>query len=139
MDFLQNKTTNFNLKQLTDCPFFIGDDSGSATTYFEDSMITVRELRTWNEARTFGQLKFFSNRGLPNDTINLRSYYKLNEFNYELYESTSNRWLKDQGYTVTLNGVDFANYVIDKNKFSVDCPPGFVGGNKGCRPASDWI
>jgi hypothetical protein len=62
-------------------------------------MITVRELRTWNEARTYGQLLFFSNRNLPNDTINVRSYYKLNEYNFDLYESTSNQWLYHDRYT----------------------------------------
>jgi hypothetical protein len=47
-------TPNYRLKKLTKCPFYLGDDTGSTTTFFDDSTITVRELRTWNEARTFG-------------------------------------------------------------------------------------
>ncbi len=108
-------------------------------TFFEDTMISVRELRTWNEARTFGQLKFFANRGLSNDTLNLRSYYKLNEINFDIYERTSNLWLNNKNYTTTLSGIDFVKYVIDKKKFSIDCPPGFVGGIRGCQTASYWI
>jgi hypothetical protein len=91
--------TPYTLSKLTTCPFYIGDKTGSSTAFFEDTMITVRELRTWNEARTYGQLLFFSNRNLPNDTINLRSYYKLNEFNFNLFESTSNQWLYHDKYT----------------------------------------
>jgi hypothetical protein len=76
---------------------------------------------------------------LPNDTINLRSYYKLNEFNFDLFERTSNRWLNGENFTATVNGIDFVKYIIDKRKFSIDCSPGFVGGERGCSPPSDWI
>ena len=42
------------LRRLTECPFYIGDDSGDPVKFFEDSFFTIKELRTWNEARTYG-------------------------------------------------------------------------------------
>jgi hypothetical protein len=87
VNYIAYQQAGLRLKRLTECPFYIGDELGDPVKFFEDSFLSVKELRTWNEARSFGQLKWFSNRALPNDTMNIRSYYKLSEHNYELYET----------------------------------------------------
>lgn len=50
------------------CQFSIGDNTGDPVLYYADSYISVRELRTWDEARTLGQLMYYSNRGMQKGT-----------------------------------------------------------------------
>ncbi len=64
-DFLETSQSGVRYRKLSECKFFIGDKNGDSASYFEDTYISVRELRTWNEARTLGMLKYFSNRNLP--------------------------------------------------------------------------
>ncbi len=69
--------------------FYVGDKTGDALMFLEDSFISLRELRSWNEARTLHQLRFYSNRQVTKSTPNLAAYYMLSELSYAIFESVS--------------------------------------------------
>ncbi|CDW82422.1 UNKNOWN [Stylonychia lemnae] len=129
--------------KLASCNLQLGDKNGQSSTSYLDIMIFIRELRSWNVARTKGELLYYSNQPLFKGTPHLISYIKFTETDLQVFDLVKSLWSYDNTAQYSLSDTIVKIQTDGSDYFMNGCSPGQTIGTLnsiyGCNPYTSYL